>query len=187
MRLIFILFLIAVANFACAQDQHMIPKEKWSKKFYISDEFCATKGLKPGETNGLLRAWNADTKAKTKGLFRVVDIRWYFNSATQAEQYLKLNMPLLSESGDPVNTSIKIKNVSNLYIFNEGAGQRSMNQALGIKNFMYYFLFTVKNYVAKVFVSSEKQIPVSEAAVFAQEAAKRLNAALTPSPEGVNH
>lgn len=163
----------------------MIPKEKWSKKFYISDEFCAAKRLKPGETNGLIRVWNGETKKN--GIMRVVDIRWYFNTPDEAVQYLNLNMPLLSESGDAVKTDIKIKDVSNLYIFNEGAGNRSMNDALGIKNYMYFFLFTVKNYVAKVFVSTEKQIPVSEAAEFAKEAAKRLNAAINqpPSLKGV--
>ena len=136
----------------------------------------AAKGLKPGETNGLLRAWNAETK--DKGLMRVVDLRWYFNTAEEATQYLKLNLPYLSESGDQINQKIKIDNVSNLYVYNEGAGARSMNKAIGVESYSYFFLFTVKNLVAKVFVNSGKQIAVNEAVVFAKEAAKKLNTAL---------
>lgn len=174
-KLLIILFIsgFGVVN---AQDTHMIPKEKWSKRFYISDEFAAARGLQPGEINGLIRVWNGNTKKN--GIMRVVDIRWYFNSPDEAAQYLKLNMPSLSETGDPVNPDIKINDVTNLYIFNEGAGNRSLNNALGIKNYSYIFLFTLKNYAAKVYVSAEKKIPVSEGVEFAREAAKRLKAVL---------
>ena len=176
MKKLLILLVIHSSGLANAQEKNMIPKEMWSKKYYISDEFCTAKGLKAGEINGLIRVWNGETKKN--GIMRVVDARWYFNSPAEAVQYLNLNIPVLSESGDPVKTNIKIKYVSTLYIFNEGASIRSMNEALGIKNYMYFFLFTVKNYVAKIFVSTEKQIPIFEATEFAKEAAARLNAAI---------
>ena len=176
MKKLWIFLSILTPALATAQDKNMIPKEKWSKKFYISDEFCAGRGLKAGDMNGLSKTWKGETKKN--GSMRVVDTRWYFNSPAEAVQYLKLNMPLLSESGDHVKIAIKIKDVSNLYIFNEGAGNRSMNEALGIKKFIYIFLFTVKNYLAKVSVSTEKQSTVMEAYEFAKEAAKRLNAAI---------
>ena len=175
MKKFFIFLFIVSPCFANAQDQHLIPKEKWSKEFYIPDEFCAARGLHPGETNGLIRVWNGESKKN--GIMRLVDIRWYFNSPAEASEYLKRNMSELSESGDPVKTTIKIKDVPDLYVFSEGAGYRKLNETLGISSYMYYFLFIVQNYVAKVFVSTEKQIPVSEAAAFAQEAAKRLIAA----------
>jgi len=156
-----------------AQDQHAIPKEKWSKAYYISDEFCAAKGLKPGQTNDFMRVWNSDFI--NDKMTRVVDIRWYFSSASEANDYLEKNIADLSEKGDTINSKIEIPMVSNLRIFRESADMRKMNESLGLKNNMYFFIFTVKNYLAKVFVSGDMKL--EEAASFAKEAAKRLNAA----------
>jgi len=174
-KLISLLFFVGLYIIGHAQAEHMIPKEKWSKDFYISDEFCATKGLKPGETNGMLRVWNS--VGKGSDVSRVVDIRWYFATAREALQYLKDNLSDLSEQGDSITEKIIIDSVSNLAVYKEGAGMRKMNEALGIKMKMYFFLFTVKNYLAKVFVSSEKDLTVADALLFAKEAAKRLNSA----------
>lgn len=176
MKTFILLFSLLVCKATIAQNDHLIPKEKWSKNFYISDEFCAAKGLTPGETNDRLRVWNSNMS--NSGFVRLVDIRWYFNTPAEAEQYLKNNMPSLSETGDPVKEKVNIGNVTNLYIFDEGAGMRSMNASLGITLNSYNFLFTVKNYLAKTYVSSEKPITLAEAATFAKEAAERLNAAV---------
>jgi hypothetical protein len=173
MRLIIFLLLMSTASFA--QDKNQIPKNLWSKKYYISDQFAKSKGLKPTETNNLLRVWST-TEGKY-GVTRLVDIRYYFKTPEEAEQHLKLNLPTLSETGDPFTELIKINQVSDLYVYTEGAGQRKMNEALGIKSYSFIFLFRVKNYLAKVFISTEKQMPAKEAAEFAREAAKQLNMA----------
>jgi hypothetical protein len=176
MKLLFTIILTSIIGFAYAQSEHAIPKEKWSKDFFLSDEFCAGKGLKPGETNQLLRAWNSDMD---NGKFsRVVDIRMYFESPSDAADYLNNNIAELSEKGDPVYYKTKMPQVSNLKVFREGAGARNLNASLGLKSNMYYFVFTVKNYIAKVFVSAESDMTVDEASVFAKEAAGRLNTAI---------
>jgi hypothetical protein len=173
----FLIILVALCSFAVAAQEHSIPKEKWSKSFFISDEFCAAKGLKPSETNTLLRVWNGNTKGE--GLSRVVDIRWYFAKPQEAAQYLTDNIKELSENGDELTTGITIKDAANLRVFRESAGMRKLNEGLGTTIYMYYFLFTVDNCVAKVFVSTEKKISTEQAADFAREAAKRLKAALS--------
>ena len=76
-----------------------------------------------------------------------------------------------------MNPDITISEATNLRVFREGEKMRKMNAAFGLTLYMYYFIFTVDNYVAKVFVSSEKKITAEEAAVFAREAARRLKAA----------
>ena len=167
--------LIAQVSFSSAQEQHQVPKDKWTKALYLSDEFCATKGLKPVETNGVLRAWSDASKGK---LTRVVDIRLYFSSPEEAASYLKKNLAELSENGEVLTTKIDIPQAANLMVLREGAGVRSMNAALGVKINMYYFVFTVKNYLAKVFVSSQNPISVNEVAPYAKEAARRLTEAL---------
>jgi len=173
MKLILTILFLLIVGDTFAQDLHAIPKEKWSKAFYISDEFCAARGLKPGESNDLLRVWNGDF---INGMMtRVVDIRWYFTSVSEAKDYLEKNITDLSEKGDTINTKIEIPMVSNLRIFRESADLRKMNESFGLKSNMYYFIFTVKNYLTKVFVSGDMKL--EEAAAFAKEAAKRLNAA----------
>jgi hypothetical protein len=172
MKFLFTFLLITSGTFA--QERHAIPKEKWSKAFYISDEFCAAKGLKPGEANDLLRVWNNYSSNGT--MTRVVDIRLYFTSVSEANDYLDKNIADLSEKGDTINAKIEIPMVSDLRIFRENADIRRMNVFLGQKNNMYFFIFTVKNYLAKVFISGD--IKLEEAASFATEAAKRLNAAV---------
>ena len=174
MKSLFTFLFLLITSGTFAQERHAIPKEKWSKAFYISDEFCATKGLKPGEANDLLRVWNSYSNNGT--MTRVVDIRLYFTSVPEANDYLDKNIADLSEKGDTINTKIEISMVSNLRIFRENADIRRMNTSLGQKNNMYYFIFTVKNYIAKVFVSGD--MTLEEAAPFAKEAAKRLNAAV---------
>lgn len=159
-----------------AQEEHMVPKDKWSKALYISDEFCATKGLEPGETNGLIRVWN-NLKENAK-YSRLVDIRWYFSSDKEAADYLSKNIKDLSEKGEEVKPTVSIPFASNLRVFREGPDMKKLNDALGLKMDMYFFLFTEKNYLVKVFVSSEKDITQADAAIFAVEAAKRLHATI---------
>ncbi len=177
MKLKFTILLVFLACLASAQDEKpTIPKDKWSKAFYVSDEFCKTKGLDPGETNQFLRVWNnSDENAKFS---RVVDIRYYFSSPAEAASYLSNHTKELSENGDPVKTKINIPGTENLKVFTENEAMRKMNASLGLKMKMYFFLFTVKNFVAKVFISSEKDITATDASIFAVEAAKRLNAAI---------
>ena len=173
MKPLFTILLLLITGGTFAQERHAIPKEKWSNAFYISDEFCAARGLKPGETNDLLRVWNSGFN--NGSMTRVVDIRFYFTSASEANDYLDKNIADLSEKGDTINAKIEIPMVSNLRIFRENEEMRKMNASLGLKMNMYFFIFTVKNYIAKVFVSGDKT--VEDAAPFAIEAAKRLNAA----------
>ena len=157
-----------------AQD-HFIPKDKWSDKFYISDDYAKSKGLKLVETNELLKAWNAEDENAT--IFRVVDIRFYFKTAAEAKKYLEDNIKELSEEGDAIKETIKIDKTNNLKCYTENEAMRQMNKAFGIDSYMYFYLFTIDNYVAKVFVNTTKQISANDAADFAREAAKRLDAA----------
>ena len=140
--------------------------------FYISDAFAKAHGLQPAETGAISRSW------KNAGTMKLTDSRWVFSSVAEAKQYLQLNLPVLSETGDPVKADAGISNVSSLYMYDEGAGNRSLNEATGKKAYAYIFLFTVKNYLAKVKVSAGKKMELSGAALYAREAAKRLNAAI---------
>lgn len=175
MKHLLVLFLATFSSAAFAQSAHAIPEDKNPKDFYLSNEFCASKGLKPGEINRSLRVWNNLDEGATYQ--RVVDIRWYFSSPAEAAAYLKDNLAKESEHGDPVTTPVEIPGTTNLHEFTEGASQRDLNKALGLKLNMYYFLFTVKNCAAKVFVSSET-CSLTDAAVIAKESARRLNAAI---------
>jgi hypothetical protein len=165
-----LLFIAAILMSLGVMAQPNIPA-----KFFISDAFAASKGLKPVKNDGGSKTWKGKMKNVTT---TVKDSRWKFNSFDEAAQHLQLNMPLLSETGDQEMGNIKITGASNLFVYNEGAGNRSYNEATGVKSFSYIFLFTVKNYVAKVNVITNEKITVNDAAVFAKEAAKRLNAAL---------
>lgn len=171
----FLVLLVFTVAKASAQE-HMIPDAQWSKRYYISDQFCAARKLAPGESNGLLLSWYSGDKGN--GLFRVVDMRWIFENEADAVQYMKLNMPNLSETGDPLKEKINIGKVKNLYVFNEGAGMRKLNESMGTKYYSYLFLFTVKNFMAKTYVSSENPLTLSTALIYAREAARRLNAAV---------
>ncbi len=176
MKLIFTILIAVISGVAIAQTEYIIPQNLNPKNFYLSDEFCAGKGLEPGQINSQFRVWNSlEANAKYQ---RVVDIRWYFKTPEQAAKYLKDNLDKESEHGDPVKSIVPIPGVSNLYEFTEGAKQREMNKAFGLKLNMFYFLFTVQNYAAKVFISSENDITLEDAAIIAKEAASRLNAAI---------
>ncbi len=176
MKLLLTILLTLVTGGAFAQE-HATPKDKWSKDLYISDEFCATRGLKPGQTNDVLRVWNGGMNAGEK-ISRLVDIRYYFATQEEAVSYLESNIGRLSEGGDPVESKIQVPGAANLKIFDEGAAGRKMNKALGLESHSYFFLFTVKNYVCKVFFMADKDITLGYATDFAVEAAKRLNAVL---------
>lgn len=175
---IFIFFIsLCIGHAALAQKDHLIPKAKWSKSFYIADEFCTAKGLLPLETTDRARSWSL--KKNGKDIYKVVDMRWYFATTAEAVQYLKLNLPMLSQTGDPVSTRVDIPNISNFYIYNEGAGMRSLGESAGIKMRYFIFIYNVKNYVVKTYVYSEKlPLTLTEAAVYAKESARRMNAAV---------
>ncbi len=171
-----LILLTLLVSFTClnAQD-HFIPKDKWSDKFYISDDYAKSKGLKLVETNELLKAWNAEEDTAT--VFRVVDICFWFKDAAEAKKYLEDNIKELSEEGDAIKETIKIDKAGNIKCYTENEAMRQMNKAFGIDSYMYFYLFTIDNYVAKVFVNTTKQISANDAADFAREAAKRLDAA----------
>ena len=175
MKKILALFSLLLSITAINAQDHFIPKNKWSEKFYISDDYAKSKGLKLVETNDLLKAWNAEEENAT--IFRVVDIRFYFKDAAEAKKYLEDNIKELSEDGDAIKETIAIDKANNLKCFTENEAMRQMNKAFGIESYMYFYLFTIDNYVAKVFVNTTKQVAASEAADFAREAAKRLSAA----------
>ena len=176
MRLFITIILITITCIAQAQNEHFVPKDKWSENLYIPDDFCAKYGLEPGETNNLLKAWN---NLKDDAAFaRIVDIRWYFSSPEDAVKYLSENKAELSEKGDPVIPGFRIPDAEHIMAFHDGAGFLKLNGALGLTSHMYIFLFTEKNYLAKVFVSSEKDISCDKAGIFAIEAARRLHAAI---------
>lgn len=175
MKLLLTALCIALSALALAQNDHPIPQSKWLKDFFLSDEFCASKGLQPGEIRQSFRVWNY--KEVDNRIQRVVDVRWYLSSPAEAVAYLNENYARMSERGVPISTKITIPQAENVMAFRESDGTRKLNRDLGIKMNMYYFLFTVKNYVAKVFISSEKDISIDEALAFANEAARRLNAA----------
>jgi hypothetical protein len=176
MKYLVTILLAAVSCLAQAQSEHFVPKDKWSKALYLSDEFCANKGMEPGETNELLRVWN---NLKENAVFtRVVDIRWYFSSPQEAANYLQKNIVELSEKGNEITSPPSIPYASNLRVFKDGKDVIKLNAALGLTSHMYFFLFTEKNYVAKVFISTEKDLPVADVAIFAKEAAARLNTAI---------
>ena len=175
MRFFITIILATITCFAQAQDDHFVPKNKWSESLYLSDEFCAKYKLELGETNSLLKAWN--NLEDGAEFARIVDIRWYFSSPEEAVKYLSEHKAELSEKGDPVIPNFQIPKAEHIMAFHDGAGFLKLNQALGLTSHMYIFLFTEKNYLAKVFVSSVKDISCDKAGIFAIEAARRLNIA----------
>src|SRR4051812_22930891 len=157
MKVALSIFFVLIAGVVFAQDPPEVPKDKWSKDLFISDEFCAGKGLKPAETNPYMCVWNGGMTAGEK-IRRLADIRYYFETPEEAASYLKTNAVKLSERGGPVESKIKIPGGANLRIFDEGEAGRKLNKSLGIESHYYFFIFTVKNYICKVFYMSEEKI-----------------------------
>ena len=114
-----------------------------------------------------LKAWTTEgMKGKVQ---RVVDIRWIFDTAEEAQRYHLENLGENSEGAKPIKISGFRKFGQELRVFFKG-GDDPMLASLGMQMNMYYFLFCEGNILAKVFVSGSAELQVHEAAKIAQAA-----------------
>jgi len=148
-----------------------------TQSLYIDSTFCSTYNLKNiTQKFKRMNVWSNPLNYDSKDFMRVCDIRWLFKDKFEAEAFQKKFLPVNSEFGEEItNSKISIENVTQLKIFRENAQARKMNEGFGLPMNFYYFLFIVDNCVAKVFVNTKTNVTVEQAAVFAKEAAKRMN------------
>ena len=154
-------------------------KDSLTQSMYFDSTFCSTYHLK-NITKQFTRmnVWQNNI-ADTEDFIRVCDIRWRFKNHSEALTFHKKYISVNSEGGEEIKkANISIDKITELRVFRESAEMRKMNEALGGTMYFYYYLFVVDNVMAKVFVSSKKNITTERAAIFAKEAARRLNESL---------
>lgn len=147
------------------------------QSLFIDSAFCAKYHLKNITKDFKnMNIWNENSFNDSEDFMRVCDIRWQFKDKAEAAAFHKKFLPVNSESGEPItNSKITIDKTQQLKIFRENAQTRKMNEGFGLSMNFYYFIFVVDNVVAKVFVNTKTSVTVEQAAVFAKEAAKRIN------------
>lgn len=121
-----------------------------------------------------LKAWMNTSRGAP--IFRLVDIRWTFNSPGAARRFHQKNLQKNSERARAVAAPPLQSFVRELKVFRKGPGSPIL-KALGLSMNMYYFIFRVKAVVAKVFVSGTGNLTLKQAARIARKAAARIKGA----------
>lgn len=119
--------------------------------------------------NPHMHVWSSgDPKALVS---RVIDIRWEFPTAIDAQFFHVSNIRDNSESSQQV-TPLTIPTFgSNLLVFMRGP-EDPMLKAMKLDMNMYYFLFCHDKVVAKVFVAGSGKLTLADAAKIGQQASK---------------
>lgn len=154
-----------------------IHKDSLTQALYIDSSFCSNYNLKNiTKSFKRMNVWNNPLNYNSKDFMRICDIRWLFGNKSEAEAFHEKFLPVNAEFGEEIkDLKVSIDNVTQLRVFRENAQSRKMNEGFGAPMNFYYFIFVVDNCVAKVFVNTKTNITAEQAAVFAKEAAKKIN------------
>ena len=188
MKILFTVLLSFVSCFVYGQhgEQDMfgektypIPGFLWSKDYFLSDSFCAAKGLKPLKPYPIQCTWvkmnKDDTATKIE---RVVDVVQLLLKDRKAHAFLKKNYGRLSEWGDVEAVKMDVPDVSDLMVFHDGDLHRKMDSMFKLHTHAYIVLFRINSFVVKVFVYSQSELTQADVQPFAAEAARRIHAAI---------
>lgn len=152
-------------------------QDSLTQALYFDSTFCSSYNLKNVTRNfKRMNVWTSPLNYNTKDFMQVCDIRWLFKDKSEAEAFHKKFLTVNAEFGEEIkNSKVAIDGVTQLRIFRENEQTRKTNEGFGFPMNFYYFIFVVDNCVAKVFVNTKTNVTVEQAAVFAKEAAKRIN------------
>jgi hypothetical protein len=152
---------------------HFAAPQTPDSSLFLGEKELQPFGVKSLESkpNPHMKMWtNSDAKAD---ISRIIDIRWLFPTAADAQYFHVTTIRENSESSQPV-TQLNIPSFGqNLLVFMRGSDD-PMLKAMKLDMHMYYFLFYHDKVVAKVFIAGSSKLKLEDAAKIGRLAAEML-------------